>query len=124
ALAMNALQEISQRLRGFNQLHLREIMQAERLAVLGTFSRSIIHDLKTPLTIMGLSAEMACMPGATPERRAQSLERIRKQIGRINDMVSDILEFTRTQQLKAQTTASYSDFINELLPELRAQAET
>jgi signal transduction histidine kinase len=122
-LAMNALQEISHRLRAFNQLHLREIMQAERLAILGTFARSIIHDLKTPLTIIGLSSEMANLPTATPEKRAQSLERIRKQINRINDMVGDILEFTRTQQLKAQTTASYLDFINELLPELRAETE-
>jgi len=122
-LAMNALQDISHRLRAFNQLHLREIMQAERLAVFGSFARSIIHDLKTPLTIIGLSSEMACMPTATPEKRAQALERIRKQIGRINDMVGDILEFTRTQQVKAQTTASYLDFINELLPELRAEAQ-
>ena len=123
-LSFNILQEVSHRLREFDQLHLREVIQAERLAVLGNFARGIIHDLKTPLTIIGLSAEIACMPHATPEKRAQSQERIRKQIWRINDMVGDILEFTRSRQPDAKlTTVNYSDFIAEIFPELRAEAE-
>jgi signal transduction histidine kinase len=125
ALAFGVLQEISHRLREFDQFHLREMMQAERLAVIGNFARSIIHDLKTPLTIIGLSAEMACMPNATIEKRAQSQERIRKQIGRINDMVGDILEFTRSQQPETpRENVNYPDFINEIMPDLRAEAET
>jgi signal transduction histidine kinase len=124
-LSFNILQEVSHRLREFDQLHLREVVQAERLAVLGNFARSIIHDLKTPLTIIGLSSEIACMPNATPEKRALAQERIRKQIWRINDMVGDILEFTRSRQPDAQlATVNYSDFIAEIFPELRAEAET
>jgi CRP-like cAMP-binding protein len=71
-LAFNMLQEVSRRLREFDQLHLREVVQAERLAILGNFARSIIHDLKTPLTIIGLSAEAACLPGTTPEKCVQA----------------------------------------------------
>jgi signal transduction histidine kinase len=125
ALAFNLLQEISHRLRDFNQLHLREVVQAERLAVVGNFARSIIHDLKTPLTIIGLSAEMSCMDGVTPEKRAQALERIRKQVQRINDMVGDILEYTRSNRTDTTTLAmsSYADFIKEILPELQAEVE-
>ena len=123
-LSLNVLQEISRRLRDFNQLHLREAVQAERLAVLGTFARSIIHDLKTPLTIIGLSAEIGCAPHARPETRAQSQERIRKQVRRINDLVGDILEFTRTHRAPAALVpAEYGDFIGELLPEIRAECE-
>jgi signal transduction histidine kinase len=125
ALAFGVLQEISHRLREFDQLHLREVVQAERLAVVGNFARSIIHDLKTPLTIIGLSAEIACMPNATPEKRAQAQERIRKQIWRINDMVGDILEYTRSQQPETtRTSVHYPDFINEILPDLRTETET
>jgi signal transduction histidine kinase len=119
------MQQISHRLRDFNQLHLREVVQAERLAVVGNFARSIIHDLKTPLTIIGLSADMACMAGSTPEKRAQSQERIRKQILRINDMVGDILEYTRSNRTDTTTLAkaNFADFIKEILPELQAEAE-
>src|SRR5471030_140286 len=125
ALAFAMLQEISHRLRDFNQLHLREVVQAERLAVVGNFARSIIHDLKTPLTIIGLSADMACAANSTPERRAQSQERIRKQVLRINDMVGDILEYTRTNRTDTTTLAkaTYADFIKEILPELQAETE-
>ena len=120
ALAFNGLQEISRRLREFNQLHLREVVQAERLAVVGTFARSIIHDLKTPLTIIGLSAEIGCSPAALPEKRAHAQECIRKQILRINDLVGDVLEFTRNRQSDAALTpVVFSDFINELLPDLQ-----
>jgi signal transduction histidine kinase len=123
-LAFNMLQEISHRLREFNQLHLREVVQAERLAVVGNFARSIIHDLKTPLTIIGLSAEMSCMESATPEKRALAQERIRKQVARINDMVGDILEFTRSSRSEISLSpVSYADFIQEMLPDLRAEAE-
>ena len=123
ALAFNALQEISRRLREFDQLHLREVVQTERLAVLGNFARGIIHDLKTPLTIIGLSAEIACMDNATPVKRTEAQERIRKQIWRINDMVGDILEFTRSNQPKTSLKAmDYSDFIREMLPELKSEA--
>ena len=98
-------------------------MQAERLAVVGNFARSIIHDLKTPLTIIGLSAEMSCMDGATPEKRAQAQERIRKQVSRINDMVGDILEFTRSSRSEISLSpVSYSNFIMEMLPDLQAEA--
>jgi signal transduction histidine kinase len=122
-LAFNMLQEISRRLRDFDQLHLREVVQAERLAVVGNFARSIIHDLKTPLTIIGLSAEMSCMEGATPAKRAQAQERIRKQVSRINDMVGDILEFTRSGRSEISLLpASYSDFVMEILPDLQSEA--
>ncbi|MEI9961159.1 MAG: cyclic nucleotide-binding domain-containing protein [Limisphaerales bacterium] len=124
-LAFNVLQEISQRLREFNQLHLREILQAERLAAIGNFARSIVHDLKNPLTIISLSAEIMGRPEAAPEKRALEAARIRKQTVRINDMVGDILEFTRSNQAGITLKpANYTDFINEMLPEFKAGNRT
>src|ERR1700690_4003553 len=89
-LAFGLLQQISHRLRDFNQLHLREVLQAERLAVVGNFARSIVHDLKNPLSIISISAEMFDRATIHPEARAQSQARILKQVERISDMVSDI----------------------------------
>jgi len=122
-LAFNLLQEISRRLRDFNQLHLREVLQAERLAVVGNFARSILHDLKNPLTIIILAVETLELPKTTPEKRAQSLTYIRKQIENIKEMIGDILEFTQGASTKAAfTPADYRQFITELLPELDADA--
>lgn len=71
-LALALLQKISHRLREFNQLHLRELVQAESLAVIGRFAQGIVHDLKNPLSIISLSAEIFDLPGVSPELRAKA----------------------------------------------------
>ncbi|MGD0087894.1 MAG: ATP-binding protein [Verrucomicrobiota bacterium] len=122
-LAFNVLQEISRRLRDFNQLHLREIIQAERLAVVGNFARSILHDLKNPLTVISLATETLERPGLTPEKHAQSLGYIHIQVQHIKEMIGDILEFTQGASAKAAFTAvDYRQFVSKLLPELDAEA--
>jgi signal transduction histidine kinase len=124
ALAFSLLQQISHRLREFNQLHLREMVQAESLAVIGRFAQSIVHDLKNPLSIIGLSAETFDMPNINAEMRAKTQSRIRKQIVRINDMVSDILVFTERKRTDAELKpGDYQAFVLELIGDLRAEAE-
>ena len=123
-LAFGLLQQISHRLREFNQLHLREMVQAESLSVIGRFAQSIVHDLKNPLSIIGLSAEMFDMPNISSEIRAKTQFRIRRQVERINDMVSDILIFTEAKRMDAGLKpADYRAFVLELIADLRAEAE-
>ena len=122
-LAFNLLKEISRRLRDFNQLYLHDILQAERLAVVGSFARSIFHDLKTPLTVIGLAVETLEHSNVNADKRAQALNHIRKQSRHINEMIGEVLEFTGTSKASALAPADYRHFINELSPELRADAE-
>src|SRR5215510_11757365 len=94
-LCMTLLQEISRRIREFNHQYVRELLTVERMALVGRFASSIVHDLKNPLTIIGIAAEMACLESTTAEARKTAEQRIRRQIERISGMVNDILEFTR-----------------------------
>jgi signal transduction histidine kinase len=128
ALAFNLLQQISQRLRDFNQLHVRELVEAESLALIGRFAQGIVHDLKNPLHIIGLASDMVALQGENPEVRAKAQTLIRKQVGRISDMVSDILIFTdrsrKHQEFTArQKPADYHAFVLGLMPDLRSEAE-
>jgi signal transduction histidine kinase len=93
--SFSMMREITQRLREFNRQYVRKVIQAERMALVGRFASSIVHDLKNPLTIIGIAAEMACEPKVGPSERRISQQRIQKQVDRISNMVSDILEFTR-----------------------------
>jgi signal transduction histidine kinase len=123
ALALALLREISRRLREFNRHYLREVVQTERLAVVGRFARSIVHDLKNPLNIIGLTAELAGMDQTTPEFRQQASARIRKQVERINDLVGEILDFTQGPQTDfVLAPCDYGAFVTHLLEELRAEA--
>ena len=122
-LAWSVLQVISQRLREFNQHHLREVVQAERLAVIGRFARSIVHDLKNPLNIIGLTTELACRPEATPEFRAIAQDRVHRQVDRISELVSEILYFTQSADAStALVLMDYQAFLNEFFGELREEA--
>jgi signal transduction histidine kinase len=121
-LALAFLREVSHRLREFNQQYLREVVQAERLAILGRFSRSIVHDLKNPLNVIGLTAEMAGMSQLSPEAREKAVSTIRQQVERISELVSDILDFTQgTPPELVLPMANYGDFLQQVVEELRAE---
>jgi signal transduction histidine kinase len=123
-LAFDLLRLISHRLREFNHLHLREMVEAESLAVIGRFAQGIIHDLKNPLSIIGLSAEMFDMPNIRPEMRAKAQARIKKQVNRISDLVGDILIFTENKRSETQVQPlDFRKFILEVIPELQSEAE-
>jgi len=123
ALATALLQLVSHRLRDFNQHYLREVLQAERLAAVGRFARSIIHDLKNPLNIISLTTDMLCRPDAPPALHATAHTRINKQIDRINDLITDMLQFTQDGQSIVLKPVNYANFIHQLVGELQPEFE-
>ena len=122
-LAAALLQLVSHRLRDFNQHYLREVVQAERLAAVGRFARSIVHDLKNPLNIISLNSEMFSKPDASPQIRATAQSRIQRQVGRINDLVTDILQFTQGDLGPTRVPVNYARFIEQMIEELRPEVE-
>src|SRR6202044_1032469 len=110
------VREISLRLRDCNQTYMREVLESERLALVGRFASSIVHDLKNPLNIIGISADMAAMASATPESRQLSTVRIRKQVERISNMVNELLEFTQGAHTNVMMALiNYKTFVEQLL---------
>ncbi len=121
-LALGLLREISHRLREFNRQYLTEVLQTERLAVLGRFARSIVHDLKNPLNIISITAEMAGMEKASAEFKSEARIRIRKQVERISDLIGEILDFTSgTPAEFVLAPTDYGRFLEQVLEELRAE---
>ncbi len=121
-LAASLVREISRRLRDFNRQYIQEVLQAERLSLVGRFARSIVHDLKNPLNVIAIASELGGMEGASPEARASARTRIRKQVDRISNMVNELLEFTRgahTAFVLAQ--ADYATFVNQLIDEMKPE---
>jgi signal transduction histidine kinase len=117
--SFSMMREITQRLREFNRQYIRQVLQAERMALVGRFASSIVHDLKNPLTIIGIAADMACEPEARAEARGLAQTRIRKQIDRVNDMVSDILEFTRGGGTPpSMAVTEYAEFVRPVVDDI------
>jgi len=122
SLAVSLVKEFSRRMREFNHQYTQEVLQAERLTLVGRFARSIVHDFKNPLNVIGISAEMAAMDSATPEMRRESKDRIRKQIERLSEMINELLEFTRgATSTVVLAKASYADFVKQIIEDLRPE---
>jgi len=123
-IAVNLMRQMSQRLRAINARHVNEISHAERLTLLGRFARSVIHDLKNPLSIIGLTAELAGAENASPEFRAEAAERIRTQVQRINDLIGEILEFAQGSAAgTVLVPTDYAAYVNEVVEGMRAELE-
>ncbi|MDB6064264.1 MAG: Cyclic nucleotide-binding protein [Pedosphaera sp.] len=123
-LSLNLLREISHRLREFNRQYIREALQTERLALVGRFARSIVHDLKNPLNIISITAEMVGIEKSRPELRQLAKTRISKQVDRISELVNEILEFTQgSQGAFVLAPTDYATFTQLLIDEIRPEIE-
>ena len=121
-LAVQLIREFSHRMRAFNKRYVDEALQAERLALVGRFARTIVHDFKNPLNVIGLAAEMAAMESATPALRASAVTRILRQVDRLSNMISELLEFTRgSHNSIVPALTSYGAVVRDILEDLRPE---
>jgi len=110
------IHDISHRLREFNQQYVRNVLRVERLSLVGRFASSIVHDLKNPLNVINMAADLACSPNSNEARRKMARERIQKQVERISFLVNDILEFTKGSNVAPELTFSdYGEFVRSTL---------
>lgn len=116
------VQGITHRLREFNHQYVEEVLQSERLALVGRFTRSIVHDLKNPLNIIGIAADLGAMENGTPASRESARSRIRKQINRISSLVNEVVEFTRNSNTTfILALVDYGTLVGQIVDELRSE---
>ncbi|MBI3881880.1 MAG: cyclic nucleotide-binding domain-containing protein [Verrucomicrobia bacterium] len=121
-VAVSMLRAFSQRLREFDRQFVDELLQAERLGLVGRFTRSILHDVKGPLAIIAMAAELATMQNASPDQRRTAAERIGKQVDRISNMINELIEFTRgSHAVTVLAAMDYRAFVAPLIEDLRSE---
>ena len=120
--ALNLIREFSLRMRTLNQKYADEILQAERLAVVGRFASTIVHDFKNPLTIIGLAAELACSDTTAPPMRHRAADRIARQVERMTNMLQELIEFTKPSGQKPfLQPVNFARYMNPLADEIRSE---
>jgi signal transduction histidine kinase len=117
------VKEFSLRMRQFDQRFIEEVLQAERLSLVGSFAQSIVHDFKSPLNIIGFAAELAADEGATAEHRIEAKTQICRQVDRLTNMINELLEFTRgsSREVTLEIT-NYPEVVEEFLEQIRPEA--
>jgi signal transduction histidine kinase len=110
---VEAFQETTRKLRESQE----KLGRNERLSALGQIAGSVSHELRNPLgTIrnsMGMVRQLTANKGLGVER---ALDRIDRSVQRCDAIVSDILEFSRVQELKREPTA-IDAWLGEMLDE-------
>ncbi len=120
--ALNLIREFSGRMRALNQKYADEILQAERLAVVGRFAGTIVHDFKNPLQVIGLAAELACSEHTAPPMRHKAHDRIAQQVERMTNMLQELIEFTKPSgQRPLLSPVNFARYMNPLSEEIRQE---
>ncbi|MEY2881427.1 MAG: hypothetical protein RLZZ15_3807 [Verrucomicrobiota bacterium] len=94
-LALDIVREFSARMRRINRKYEDDVLQAERLAAVGRFAQSIVHDFKNPLQVISFAGELVGGEQTAPALRAKAGHRIRRQVDRMSNMLTELIEFTK-----------------------------
>ena len=118
-LALNLIREFSARMRALNQKYSDEILQAERLAAVGRFASTIVHDFKNPLTVISIATELACGEGSPPSLRQMAQNRIERQVKRMTNMLQELILFTQPSGHQPKLEAvRFPTFMRPLIEEI------
>ena len=118
-LLVTMMHGFSHRLREFDQHYLHELFQQERLALVGRFAQSIVHDFHSPLSNIGFAADLVSNGDVSRRETTMANAIIRRQVERMTGMIGEVLDFTRSSRSRvAPTMTSFDQFIKEIVAEL------
>lgn len=87
----------------------RRARDAERLAELGSMTSGLAHEIKNPLSTIGLNAQLLLesiaqsqLPGEERQRLQRRLESLAREVERLSGILSDFLQFAGRIQLDPQ----------------------
>lgn len=109
ALTLALFQRVLSALRHTNELFVREVVHKEKLSLVGEMASSLMHDLRNPVTGIGLAADLITMHHSDGET-VKSCDAIRLQCDRVVAMAQELLEFSRDEtklQLRSTTTTKF-----------------
>lgn len=90
-----------------------EEQKRDRLSAIGQMLSGIVHDLKTPLTIINGYAQLLAGE-RPPETRDKYKGHIQKQIGEIRGMTSELLAFARGESQILLRKVHMNTFLNDV----------
>ncbi|MDH5556016.1 MAG: PAS domain-containing protein, partial [Alphaproteobacteria bacterium] len=94
-----------------------ELVKNERLATLGQLTATVSHELRNPLGAMRTSMYVIEKKMDPAEQRLQAaIDRVNRNITRCDQIIDELLDYTRIRELELQRTA-IDIWLNELLDE-------
>lgn len=98
----------------------KEEEKEERLSAIGQTLSSVMHDLKTPLTIINGYAQMLAREG-NAEKRTGYKDLVQKQISAITGMTQEILSFARGDSKVLVRNVFVDQFLKDIAPHIKQE---
>jgi signal transduction histidine kinase/CheY-like chemotaxis protein len=107
------LSEYTKDLEGVVKKRTDELVQSEKLAMVGQLIAGVAHELNNPLAIIMGYVDLLLASDNVPEKISSRLEKIHQATVRCSNIVNNLLKFSRKEQLERAET-----HINEILKEV------
>ena len=117
-------QELEERINELRKVNaeLEELRSIEKFAATGRIARTIAHEVRNPLTNISLASEQLKETTEPDKDSDQLLGMISRNVNRINQLVSDLLSATKSQQLDF-TAVPINDLVDEAVEMARDRIE-
>jgi signal transduction histidine kinase len=92
-----------------------EILRMDRLVSLGKLASGIAHELRNPLAGIKTTAQALGEEFSEDDPRREYLQRITKEIDRLNELLKTFFSFAKPQKLNL-VYCHIKDIINEIIP--------
>ena len=96
-----------------------ELAESERIASLGVLAGGLAHEIKNPLASLQMGLYLLERQGADPSK----LSRIRRDVRRIDDIVSGLLRYTDHEPVERTGLVDARPIVGNCVAELRPLAE-
>ncbi|HEX5702197.1 MAG TPA: ATP-binding protein [Pyrinomonadaceae bacterium] len=100
----------------------RKLAEGERLAALGQMAATVAHEVKNPLSAIKSIAQVMSEDEALKTQHARDLSLIVGETDRLNNTVTQLLSFARTQT-PASAPSSAAEIVGTVVSLFRAEAE-
>ena len=107
-------------------LHEKIEIEARHAETMQSFIGDASHELRTPLTVIKGYTELMSSQDLAPDQRARSLERMRREIARMESLVSDLLLLAEIRELPHNVfdTVNLSDIVCAGVHDFREDSPT
>ena len=100
-----------------------QLLQAEKLTSIGLLAAGVAHEVNTPLAVISNYAQMLAKQLPASDQRGQLVEKIVKQTFRASEIISSLLNFSRTaaaEFAEVNLNRTLRDTLGLMEPQLRS----
>lgn len=93
--ALGLMAQTVRKMRGPSLHNVEELLRREKMSLLGQLVLSVVHDFRSPLSVVLMAVELMESGEAEPAIIRESCDLIAEQVGRVHAMAEEVLEYSR-----------------------------